>query len=1122
MGSIVAIWRIVVRRALTNWKMLVVLGLGVLVAATLLASAPVYARTMQDLGLTYAIREELPGGPGTRVVVRDLPIDDDGMLRWAAIEERVDERIGWFTEEVRRFERLGALGITAPGETPVEGGPGGFLQSVAGYDQHVEVLDGRLPEATAPGAPIEVVLHPEAAATAGVSIGDRLELHERLDDCEQVVIPGDMPSLSPCPQGTPSLHLRFSISAEVVGFIDPIDADDPFWLGGERLYFGIQRELPATGPWVPLWTAPGMLSDSFAGHFPGYVLDVTWNVFASDVAINRANFERARDDVIALRLDLEAIGAITASPLVQLLDRVARDHDYQQTPLILLLLQVAAIALFYVVIVSSIVVERQANEIALLRSRGASLRQVLNVYLLEGVLIGVPVLLVAPFLAAAATALAGLLPVFEPVSGGDLLPVVIPPMAFAMAALGVVLSLVALIIPAFVVARRSSVAQRRVEARPGRPLFQRYYLDLVLAGFAALLLWELNERGSAFEPSPTGGLSSDPVLLASPALTIVAAAALILRFYPMLLRVVAHIVTPAAGVSVAGGMWQVVRSPGQYTRLSLLVMMAIAVGTFAASYSTTADRSYRDRADFRAGVDLRAVRPSHLTPLSGTLDEVEQEMGRLPGVARASLAHRSTIQTGVTGAISRPVQMLAIEPADASTMLHARDDFADESLSALLFRIQGAPVFRGIPIPDGTTTLTVQANSVDSRPDFTLWARVRDANGRLALYDFGKFENTGWLEYEMDISGAVGPTMQAPLVFLGLIITEPPNRFNTQPGPIFFANLEAHGPGESIVLESFDGSAPWSVMPSLGENRDSFEYVVDASFDNRQVGRLEPRLGVQDQRRGIYPEDPSVPLVALASTGLLDRTGASVGSVTHMRVGGLLVPTRIVGSYDLFPTLSALQGPSIIYNRDQLAAWVNGFATSTTSHIRFQEYWFSLEDGATAAPLLAALQEPPYRLQRFSDRQRELDRIQRNPLVAAGGSGILQLSFIAVLMLVAAALLLSLWTAVQRRRVEFAVMRAMGISRSQVLGQLALEYLLVAILGIVVGTYLGVLVGRRMLSFLDVTERGDPVEPSFILQTDWGFVAAGGLAVLVVFGVALIVAVRVLGRTSDAQALRTE
>ena len=186
------------------------------------------------------------------------------------------------------------------------------------------------------------------------------------------------------------------------------------------------------------------------------------------------------------------------------------------------------------------------------------------------------------------------------------------------------------------------------------------------------------------------------------------------------------------------------------------------------------------------------------------------------------------------------------------------------------------------------------------------------------------------------------------------------------------------------------------------------------------------------------------------------------------------------------------------------------------------EAWFSLEPGADAAALAVTLGLDPFDLDNTTDRETELARIASNPLIAAGGAGILYLAFGAVLLMVGAALLVSLWVSVQRRRGEFAVLRAMGLSRGQVVRLLAFEYAIVAVLGLIGGAYLGRMVGSRMLSFLNVDEDGRPAEPAFILQTDWLMVLAGAAIVLAVFAFALGIAGRLISRTSDAQALRTE
>jgi putative ABC transport system permease protein len=156
------------------------------------------------------------------------------------------------------------------------------------------------------------------------------------------------------------------------------------------------------------------------------------------------------------------------------------------------------------------------------------------------------------------------------------------------------------------------------------------------------------------------------------------------------------------------------------------------------------------------------------------------------------------------------------------------------------------------------------------------------------------------------------------------------------------------------------------------------------------------------------------------------------------------------------------------------------------------------------------------------DQQSQLESLERKPAHRCGGAGILYIAFGAVLLLVAAALLVSLWVSVQRRRGEFAVLRAMGLSRGQVVQLLAFEYAIVAILGLVAGAYLGRLVGERMLSFLNVDDAGNRAEPGFLLETDWLLVIAGGAIVLAVFIAAMVFAGRLITRTSDAAALRTE
>src|SRR5262249_8668119 len=76
-------------------------------------------------------------------------------------------------------------------------------------------------------------------------------------------------------------------------------------------------------------------------------------------------------------------------------------------PADILALQVLALILFFVSMISDLMVERQTGMIALLRSRGASRRQIFGSFLIQGIGVGLIGLVVGPLLAIPAVHILG-------------------------------------------------------------------------------------------------------------------------------------------------------------------------------------------------------------------------------------------------------------------------------------------------------------------------------------------------------------------------------------------------------------------------------------------------------------------------------------------------------------------------------------------------------------------------------------------------------------------------------------------------------------------------------------------------------------------------------------------
>lgn len=1099
-----------------------VLGLGIVVAATLLASAPIYARAMADLGLTFTIQTDLEGRATSRTEFPSIPLQSpEGVALRETIERRIDERIGWFTDSVLRGARLGRFAITRDGRPEGDTPPHAEPAALEAFEDHVALVEGRLPERRTDGI-LEVVISPESARAGRVALGDQLLLYQEFDNCERE-IPGEgiPPPPPPCPI---TERVEFTFPVLVVGIVEPSDMQDPFWPGTASRYFRpYYLPLTGVGPIVPVLADLDALMEDFGAMFPSYRAYSIWSVHADTAVLTRTNFERARDDLVALYSEFEPLGGFAVSPLRDTLISYGRTADYQQVPLLVLLLEITGIALFYIAIVAGIVVERQAPEIALMRGRGASVWQVLWMYLLQGMVIGIPTLLIAPFLAGGLTALLGITPLFNDISDGELLPVTIVPVSFLTAALGVALALLALLVPALLVARRGPAAARRAISRPGPSFFQRYYLDLALAAVAGLLLFELNERGSVFTPSATGGVSSDPLLLASPALAIAAAGALILRFYPLFLRLVARLTRPVAGAAVTLGLVQVVRNAGQYTRLALLLMMVVAVGTFAASYTRTADRSYLDRANHEAGVDVRA-RTQNASLLLGTSpDQFEAQALELAGVERASAVVRNVASIATPGRSGPEYQLLGVDPAAAAAMLTFREDLADRSLDDLMQAIEAPAAIFGKQLPPGAESISLWARTDAVLGGQTLRVGLRDAAGNYALLGITPTEEIfpQWQQYTADLA-QLPYTPVEPISLVTIILTGT----STRPGSpgLFLDDITVRtADGREVVIENFEEAPAWSRLPTVSPLPDTFEVTEQQPRSGAKAGLFRLRSNFDEELRGMYIPAFLTPLPVLVSESFLASTGLSEGAEALLHVGNnFLTPVVIRGTFELFPTTTTRDGPVIVVNRDRLLTWVEianpGFGPEPEQN----ELWLSVSPDADVEALSLALRAEPFKLERVTTRAEAIELSTRNPLIAASGSGILTLAFIAVLGLAGAALLTSLLAAVRRRRVEFAVVQAIGLTRSQLLGMLALEYMVVFVMGVVAGCILGLFVSDQMLSFLNVTESGERIEPGFILETRWSVVALGVGVVAAAFSIALWLASRAVGRGAEAAALRTE
>lgn len=534
----------------------------------------------------------------------------------------------------------------------------GYIAFMEDVQDHSTIIDGRYPNvAKTPEGAIEGMITTKGMDELGIDVGETIVyVFERNRE-------------------------RIPINVKIVGRWWPKDPDEDYWFY-QLDYFNAVVLLPKEA-----------YIQHMMGEYPDAVEELTWFQLFDVDAIRSDNVGTILGGLVNMRTRLtNVLGDVRMefSPEDILLD-FQRSLFFLKILLFVLAAPIVGIVLYYIVISASMIVDRQRNEIAIIKSRGGSNLQVLGIYLSEGGLLGILAVVVGPLLGVVLAQFIGRTYTFLVFADRELLPITLNTQTYQFAGLAVGLSILAMLLPAIAAARFSIVTYKQDVARTSRrAVLQRFFFDFIVAGAAGYGYYLLREQRSLITLGEEGGVFSNPLLLIVPALFVFACALLFLRILPLFIEILARVGGRIWGVSVLLGLRQIGRMPGQYTRLVMLLILTLALGTYSASVAQTLDRNFNDRVYYTNGADL-------FLSESGRYDEISQEWNFIPveehkhvaGVIDATRVFEEKGRVQITGLARghRDVIVLGIDTSDFARVSWWRDDFAPENFVALLNRL---------------------------------------------------------------------------------------------------------------------------------------------------------------------------------------------------------------------------------------------------------------------------------------------------------------------------------------------------------------------------------------------------------------------------------------------------
>jgi putative ABC transport system permease protein len=552
------------------------------------------------------------------------------------------------------------------------------VATTEGLVEHIEIIEGQFPEVAgaSPNDVVQVLVSETMATELGVQVGDRYILYDHRN----------------------SAAVRNDLLLEIAGVWRPLDPKEPFW------FFRLESFDDLL--FVPEGTFTARLAPTLAGE----VYYALWYLVLDGSEVGTTDVSRLTSGARKVEIQVESLlpfAATVVSPVPPM-------QNYQSTVERLTLLLTAydvpivILILAFIALIVGLAVEQRRNEIAVMRSRGATPAQVVGIAAFEGLLLGALAWLAGTGLGVVFTQLMGRAQSFLNFSADTFLRIALTPTSLQAGLLAMGLALAAQVIPTLAASQDTIITYKQEQARSVmRPWWQRAWLDVLLLIPAGYGFYLLQEQGALLVIGETASETDpfqNPLLLLLPALTVFAVALLFLRVMPVVMEGLRWLLFRTDSVGMLMAVQQLARTPRLYTTPLVLLALTVSLSIFTASLAQTMDYQLFDSHLYRVGADVNLTGPGVPIASGGNPfnpNETQNtrqaaiflpmtEYETFPGVAAATRVGTYLASTSVGG---RTVSgtYLGIDRTTFGSVAFWRYDFADYRLGSLLNALATSP-----------------------------------------------------------------------------------------------------------------------------------------------------------------------------------------------------------------------------------------------------------------------------------------------------------------------------------------------------------------------------------------------------------------------------------------------
>ena len=678
-----------------HWLLLLVITLGMIASITLVCTIPLLSEVLQ----TASLRGTLSASP------------ENGELSAHITSTGLSNRTvqTFFPIIDRAFQAHLKSNLAGPPQLEVLTPNFTFLSpalpftdqmtidatSMALSTNHVTLAQGRLPLASS--SDVEIAITPEAAKLLGIKLNDSITL--------QLNFVG---RTSPLPNGA-FVPSHQALTLHVVGLFH-VQEGDPFWHGESFL-----PQLPQSDA-VPITLFTALTSDqSFlaaldqiaTAHYEpqGQVIFtsasfLTWRYHLNPASVSINQLDDLINRLAAVQTSIANTFNFNGESLVLsgqpfhsatqpgLLEQFRTRLSTARIPVALFTGLILALLLFFISVMILLLLDRQAEAIVVLRSRGASNIQLFLSLLAQCASLSIVALIVGLLL----TPVALLLIARLMLSAADqsALDVVTNALALSLwsvryyALITALASVVVMSLALLGISRLSLQTSGKSTAR--YPLWRRLNLDLfaillALVGYGSSLYFTSIQQQLDVQ---TQLLVAGPVAFIGPFFLLIAAILVALRIFPWLLRLGATLAGRGHGAIPLLALAQISRAPRKSLRMILLLALTIAFAFFSLVFAASEGQRANEIASYEVGADFSGAIPIDSYAYAPQAEAALYR--RIPGVTSASAGFEEEGSlTPVPPFL--PLLLRAVDPGTYATTASWTSQNSKQSLSSLMAQL---------------------------------------------------------------------------------------------------------------------------------------------------------------------------------------------------------------------------------------------------------------------------------------------------------------------------------------------------------------------------------------------------------------------------------------------------